>query len=59
MGVLPACMSAPSYSQRPEKGVGSPGMGVTDRPELLHKYWELNLGSPEEQQVLLTADAFL
>lgn len=22
-------------------------------------YWELNLGSPEEQQVLLTSDAFL
>lgn len=36
------------------KGVGSPGIGVTDSCELPYRFWELNLGSMEEQVSVLS-----
>lgn len=41
----------------PCEGVGSPKM--TDSCELSCEGWKLNLGSPEEQPVLLTAEPSL
>jgi hypothetical protein len=60
--ILPACMSlyyiCDWYPQRPEEGVRSPGIGVTDGCEPPCGYWELNLG-PLEQSVLLTTEPSL
>lgn len=41
--------------QRPEKGIGSSGSGVTDS----RGCWELNLGPLEEQGAFLTAEPSL
>ena len=38
---------------------GSPGTGATDSCELPCGCWELNLGPPREQPVLLTAEPSL
>ena len=46
-------------SQRPKGGTGTPGSGVKDSCELPCRCWELNLGSQEEQPVLLTIGPFL
>lgn len=41
------------------EGLGSPKTGVTDTHVLPHGSWELNLGPPEEQPVLLAAELSL
>jgi hypothetical protein len=46
-------------SQKPEEAIGTPGTRVTDSCELLHGFWELNLGSLEKQQELLSGEPFL
>lgn len=55
MGViLPTCMSVShvySVPQRPEKGVGSHGTGVTGGCQPPRGWWEPNLGPLEEQPV--------
>lgn len=40
------CTPGVQYLQKPEKGVGTPGSGVTDGCELPCRSWELNLGLP-------------
>jgi hypothetical protein len=47
------CIQCP---QRPEEGVRSLGTGVRDSYELPCGCWELNLGPPEKQPVLLRAE---
>ena len=44
---------------RSKKGVRSPGAGVTGGCESPCECWELNLGSLQEQQVLLPAEPAL
>lgn len=65
LGVLPACMSVfrclPS-AHRGQRGVYSPGSGVTDGCELPWdgcECWEPHPGTLERQQALLTAYALL
>ena len=41
-----------------EEDLGSPGTGVTDGYEPLCGSWELNLGSLNEQPMLLTPETF-
>jgi E3 ubiquitin-protein ligase NEDD4 len=63
MSVLPACMSVHHMHTwclwRPEEGVGSPGIGVTDSCELPCGCWELNSGPLKKQPVLLTTEPSL
>jgi hypothetical protein len=47
------------YPQRAEKGIGSPGSGVTDGCELVCRRRKLNLGPLKEHPVLLTAEPLL
>ena len=42
-----------------EEGDGSPGTGVTNGCERPGRCWEANMGSAQEQQVLLTAESFV
>ena len=44
------------YLQRPEEDVGSLGTEAIDGCELPCGYWDLNSGSLQEQQVLLTTE---
>jgi hypothetical protein len=48
-------------SQRPEEGVGSPRVGVTDscKPPIMGTHWEMNSGPLEEQQTLLSTEPSL
>jgi hypothetical protein len=39
-----------------QRGIRSSGTGITDRCKMPCRYWELNLGLLEEQQVLLTIE---
>jgi hypothetical protein len=60
MCVLPVCTYVYHlcswFSQRPEKGVRSPEIGVRDGCELICGCLELNLGPLEEEQELLTIE---
>ena len=47
------------YPQRPEEGVGSHVIGITNSYELACKCWELNPGPLEEHPVLLTTEPSL
>lgn len=47
------------YLWRAEKSIESPGSGITDRCEPLCGYWELTLGTPEEQPVFLVYESSL
>lgn len=47
--ICTTCMDCP---QNPEEGIVSLGTEVTDSCELLRRYWELNSGSLQEQQML-------
>lgn len=55
---LLACMSMHYICawcpQGPEHNVGPPGTEVTEGCELPYGYWEVNLGSLQKQQMLLT-----
>lgn len=61
MNVSLVCLSVfhlcARYLQRPEEGVESPRTRVTDACELSCRYWKLNLGRLEVQQVLLVAES--
>lgn len=46
-------------SQRPVEGLGSHGTGIMGNCELSCTFWELKLGSMEEQPVLLTIEPSL
>ena len=54
MAVLPTCKSV--HHMYAEKGIGSPGTGVTDSYELSCGCWELTLDPLEEQPELLTSE---
>lgn len=56
LGVLPACMSVlcECLVQRPEEGVGAPGMGVVDGCEQTCRWWELNQALCKSAGVLLS-----
>jgi hypothetical protein len=41
-----------SYLLRPGEDIGSPGTGLTDACILLFEFWEPNVDSPQEQQML-------
>lgn len=60
MAVLPANMSVFHvhvwYQQRPEKGIGFPGTGITGNCELPCGCWESNWAPLEEQPVLLPTE---
>ena len=47
------------YGVRRGQKMTSPTLGLTDRCELAHGYWTLNLGPLEEQPVSLTAEPSL
>ena len=47
------CTMCVQYPLRSEEGIGYLGTGVTDSYEPLYGCWELNLGSLQEQQVIL------
>ena len=53
MSILLACM------QRPEEGIRSSGMGVTDNCELPCGCWESNPGSMGDLPGLLTVEIYL
>ena len=46
-------------TRRPEEGVGSPEIRVTDSCEHPGRHWKLNLGLLKEKQVLLTTKSSL
>ena len=47
------------YPQRPEEGVPSPGIGITDRCDPPCGCWESNLDPLEEQSMPLTSEPSL
>lgn len=63
VNVLLACMyiyyDCAWCSQRLKEGIWTPGTEVTDNGESWSESWELNLGLPEKQPVLLTNESFL
>lgn len=50
------CTICLQCSERPEKGVGSPGIEVTDVCELSRRCWESNPGPQQGQPGLLHSD---
>lgn len=63
MDILSACVSVCHlcawHLQRPDKGIRSPGSGITDGCDWLCGCWELKLSPLEEQQALLSPSPFL
>lgn len=59
VNILPPCICIPHVCLVPKevrKSVEFPGTGVMDKCEPLCGCWELNLGLPQEQPVLLTTN---
>jgi hypothetical protein len=57
-----ACMYVPTFEQyprKPEKGIGSPGTGVSNSCERQYGCWGSNLGPLEEHPVRLTTEPSL